>query len=115
MKYTKIEQQIIRQADAETEVTIKKITDQICSLISEPDKGIFTAIRWHGMDHAVKLPHRGMILTLVKTILLEELTVKRRERALNSFFDKFNAVVNQIENFGIELEGITQETLVDGD
>ena len=49
-----------------------------------------------------------MLIPLITGILLDEIGEKRKKAALQGFLDKFNAVVNQIESLGIELEGAAQ-------
>ena len=110
MNYTSIEKQIIEKSDRAASEEIQKITDPIRRLITVNlwDKIDFK-IKWHGEEHEVKIPHKGMITKIIEKILADEIFQKRRDEALSNFLGKFNAVVNQIEELGIDLEGIQQE------
>ena len=110
MNYTSIEKQIIEKSDRAASEEIQKITDPIRRLISlnQWDKIDFK-IKWDGKEHEVKIPHKGMITKIIEKILADEIFQRRRDEALSNFLGKFNAVVNQIEELGIDLEGIQQE------
>ena len=110
MNYTSIEKQIIEKSDRAASEEIRKITNPIRGLIAsnEWDKIDFN-IKWDAKEHEIKIPHKGMIIKIVEKILADEILQKRRDEALSNFLGKFNAVVNQIEELGIDLDGIQQE------
>jgi len=105
MNYTTIENQIIAQSEKDTEYEIRNVIAPMERLMDNHHKAFATTITWQGSDHKVTLPFRGMVIPLIKQILSDEISDKRRKAALQNFLSKFNAVVSQIENLGIELEG----------
>lgn len=109
MNYTTIEKQILAKADRDAESEIRNVITPVERLIDDHHTAFETQIRWQGVDHKVFLPFKGMVIPLIEKILAEEITDKRRKKALEGFLDKFNAVVTQIEGLGIELEGIQPE------
>ena len=109
MNYTTIEKQVLAKADADTESEIRNAVTPIERLIENHHRQFQTEIRWQGSDHKVSLPFRGMVIHLIKEILKEEITDKRRKNAMGGFLSKFNAVVQKIEELGIELDGISSE------